>query len=130
MINLFVCLSICESSNIRYKVTVEIPVQIPMFRILPSALRNGQEINTVAVLFTQGVNEQQSIADTLVYLSICVSMYLSIYLSTYVSIYLSTYVSIYLPMYLCIYLPMYLSIYLCIYLSIYLSMYLPSQFWR
>lgn len=50
--------------GVRYKVTVEVPVQIPMFRILPSALRNGKEINTVAVLFTQGVNEQQSIADT------------------------------------------------------------------
>ena len=84
---------------------MEIPVQIPMFRILPSALRNGKEINTVAVLFTQGVNEQQSIADTLV-------NYLSTYLSVYLlCIYLSTYVCMYLSIYLPTYLPMYLSIY-------------------
>ena len=43
---------------------VEVPVQAAIFRILPSGLREGHEISTVAVLFTQGVNEQQSLADT------------------------------------------------------------------
>ena len=48
----------------RYKIVVEVPVQAAIFRILPSGLREGHEISTVAVLFTQGVNEQQSLADT------------------------------------------------------------------
>lgn len=43
---------------------IEVPVQQAIFRILPSGLREGKEIATAAVLFTQGVNEQQSIADT------------------------------------------------------------------
>ncbi len=50
----------------RYRVVVDIPMQLPMFRILPAGLQNGREISVVAVLFTQGVNEQQSIADTYV----------------------------------------------------------------
>ena len=41
-------------------------MQLPMYRILPAGLQNGREISVVAVLFTQGVNEQQSIADTYV----------------------------------------------------------------
>lgn len=39
-------------------------MQNAIFRILPTALKDGKEINTVAVLFTVGINEQQSIADT------------------------------------------------------------------
>ena len=48
----------------RYKVVVDVPVQSAIFRILPKELRDGNDISTVAVLFTQGVNEQQSLADT------------------------------------------------------------------
>ena len=47
----------------RYRVTVEVPVQRALYRLLPSQLREGKEISTVAVLFTQGINEQQIIAD-------------------------------------------------------------------
>ena len=50
----------------RYKVVVEIPVQKALFRVLPASLREGKEISTTAVLFTQGINEQQSLADTCV----------------------------------------------------------------
>ncbi|XP_019863241.1 PREDICTED: type I inositol 3,4-bisphosphate 4-phosphatase-like [Amphimedon queenslandica] len=51
-------------SGTRYKVVVDVPVQSAIFRILPKELRDGHDISTVAVLFTQGVNEQQSLADT------------------------------------------------------------------
>ena len=51
-------------SHLRYKVTVEIPVQRALFRVLPSPLQEGKDISTVPVLFTQGINEQQSLADT------------------------------------------------------------------
>ncbi len=51
------------SSN-RYRIVIDIPVQPPMYRILPAGLQNGKEISVVAVLFTQGINEQQSLADT------------------------------------------------------------------
>lgn len=51
--------------------TIDIPVQPPMFRILPAGLQNNKEISVTAVLFTQGINEQQSIADTYV---VCVYM--------------------------------------------------------
>ena len=47
----------------RYKVLVELPVQQTLFRVLPSQLRSGKEISVCVVLFTQGVNEQQSLAD-------------------------------------------------------------------
>lgn len=43
---------------------VEVPLQPALFRILPSALQSGKTIDVCAVLFTQGVNEQQSLADT------------------------------------------------------------------
>jgi hypothetical protein len=49
---------------IRYKVTVEIPLHSAIYRILPASLKEGKEISTVAVLFTQGINEQQTLADT------------------------------------------------------------------
>ena len=49
--------------------TVEVPVQRPLYRLLPSALQKGKEISTVVVLFTQGINEKQLIAD-IVYVSI------------------------------------------------------------
>jgi inositol polyphosphate-4-phosphatase len=48
----------------RYKVTVEIPLHSAIYRILPASLKEGKEISTVAVLFTQGINEQQTLADT------------------------------------------------------------------
>ena len=48
----------------RYSMCVEVPVQKTVFRLLPAALQGGKEISVCAVLFTQGINEQQSIADT------------------------------------------------------------------
>lgn len=39
-------------------------MQRALFRVLPSRLQEGKEISTVPVLFTQGINEQQSLADT------------------------------------------------------------------
>lgn len=47
----------------RYKVVVEVPVQKALFRVLPPDLQQGTEIVVFVVLFTQGINEQQSIAD-------------------------------------------------------------------
>ena len=47
----------------RYKMCVEVPVQKTMFRLLPAPLQSGAEISVCAVLFTQGINEQQTIAD-------------------------------------------------------------------
>lgn len=47
----------------RYSVCVEVPVQKTLFRLLPAALQAGKEISVCVVLFTQGINEQQSIAD-------------------------------------------------------------------
>lgn len=57
----------------RYKVLVEVPVQKTLFRVLPATLQAGREIGVCAVLFTQGVNELQSLADTCV---TCTGMYL------------------------------------------------------
>lgn len=48
----------------RYKVLVEVPVQKTLFRVLPASLQAGREIGVCVVLFTQGVNELQSLADT------------------------------------------------------------------
>lgn len=50
----------------RYKMCVEVPVQKTMFRLLPAPLQAGAEISVSAILFTQGINEQQTIADRLV----------------------------------------------------------------
>lgn len=50
----------------RYKMCVEVPVQKTMFRLLPAPLQSGAEISVSAILFTQGINEQQTIADRLV----------------------------------------------------------------
>lgn len=47
----------------RYKVAVEIPLQRTLFRMLPTPLQEGQEIAVCTVLFTQGINEQQVLAD-------------------------------------------------------------------
>ena len=47
----------------RYKMCVEVPVQKTVFRLLPAPLQAGAEIAVCAVLFTQGINEQQTIAD-------------------------------------------------------------------
>lgn len=47
----------------RYKVVVEVPVQKALFRMLPARLQQGELIVVFVVLFTQGINEQQSIAD-------------------------------------------------------------------
>lgn len=52
---------------------VEVPVQKTLFRVLPATLQAGREIGVCAVLFTQGVNELQSLADTCV---TCTGMYL------------------------------------------------------
>jgi len=54
-------------------VLVEVPVQKTLFRVLPVTLQAGREIGVCAVLFTQGVNELQSLADTCV---TCTGMYL------------------------------------------------------
>lgn len=47
----------------RYSVCVEVPVQKTVFRLLPAALQAGKEISVCAILFSQGINEQQSYAD-------------------------------------------------------------------
>ena len=54
----------CATFYLRYKVLVEFPVQQTLFRVLPAQLKSGREISVCVVLFTQGVNEQQSLADT------------------------------------------------------------------
>lgn len=56
----------CVWHMCRYKVVVEVPVQKTLFRVLPSSLQQGKEIIVFVVLFTQGINERQSIADKLV----------------------------------------------------------------
>ena len=38
-------------------------MQKTMFRLLPAPLQSGAEISVCAVLFTQGINEQQTISD-------------------------------------------------------------------
>ena len=43
--------------------TIEIPVQKALFRVLPPDVQRGSEIDVLVVLFTQGINEQQSLAD-------------------------------------------------------------------
>ena len=52
-----------QVSGGRYAMCVEVPVQQTVFRLLPAQLQAGKEISVCAVLFTQGVNEQQTIAD-------------------------------------------------------------------
>ncbi|XP_064405086.1 inositol polyphosphate-4-phosphatase type I A-like [Halichondria panicea] len=47
----------------RYKVIVEVPLQRALFRMLPPSVQEGQVITVCAVLFTQGINEQQTFAD-------------------------------------------------------------------
>ena len=42
---------------------MEIPVQRTLYRVLPASLQEGKEIDVIVVLFTQGINEQQSLAD-------------------------------------------------------------------
>ena len=49
----------------RYKFLVEVPLQETLYRILPIPLQNGKVISITAVMFTQGINEQQSYADIL-----------------------------------------------------------------
>ena len=57
-------LSPCNTPGcFRYRVSVEIPVQRTLYRVLPPSLQEGKEIDVVVVLFTQGINEQQSLAD-------------------------------------------------------------------
>eukprot|EP01102_Stenamoeba_stenopodia_P017286 TRINITY_DN6173_c0_g1_i2.p1 TRINITY_DN6173_c0_g1~~TRINITY_DN6173_c0_g1_i2.p1 ORF type:complete len:258 (+),score=55.13 TRINITY_DN6173_c0_g1_i2:158-931(+) len=46
-----------------YVVEVELPAA--MFHQLPASLQNGQLIEVFPVLFTQGINEQQTIANTI-----------------------------------------------------------------
>ena len=52
-----------QISGGRYSMCVEVPVQQTLFRLLPAQLQAGKEISVCAVLFTQGINEQQTIAD-------------------------------------------------------------------
>ncbi len=59
----FTCTSHDCHMTRRYKVVVEVPVQKALFRVLPSSLQQGREIVVFVVLFSQGINEQQSIAD-------------------------------------------------------------------
>jgi len=44
-------------------VTIQVPLQKALFRVLPTRLQEAQEIVVFVVLFTQGINEQQTIAD-------------------------------------------------------------------
>ena len=53
-------------SIFRYYYKVRIPLSSTLFRLLPSPLREGKEIKVCAVLLTQGINEQQTMADTYV----------------------------------------------------------------
>ena len=53
-------------SIFRYYYKVRIPLSSMLFRLLPSPLREGKEIKVWAVLLTQGINEQQTMADTYV----------------------------------------------------------------
>ena len=55
-------------SIFRYYYKVRIPLSSTLFRLLPSPLREGKEIKVCAVLLTQGINEQQTMADTYVFL--------------------------------------------------------------
>ncbi|TMW59352.1 hypothetical protein Poli38472_004421 [Pythium oligandrum] len=43
--------------------TIRVPVPSPLFRELPENLRNGELISITSVLFTQGINEMQSLAN-------------------------------------------------------------------
>ena len=64
----------------------------------------------------------ESHEDSLIYLSICLSVDLSIYVCMSVCIYLSIYVCTYV----CIYLSIYVCMYVCIYSSIYLLICVPT----
>ena len=50
----------------RYNYKVRVPLSSTLFRLLPLPLREGKEIKVCAVLLTQGINEQQTMADTYV----------------------------------------------------------------
>ena len=45
-------------------------MQQTLFRVLPAQLKSGKEISVCVVLFTQGVNEQQSLADAWVAITV------------------------------------------------------------
>jgi len=47
----------------RYNYTVRVPLSPTLFRLLPMPLQQGKEIKVCAVLITQGINEQQTMAD-------------------------------------------------------------------
>ena len=65
------CLSNYVCAWCRYKVIVEVPFQRALFRMLPTPLQQGREINVCVVLFTQGINEQQTLADRCVCVCVC-----------------------------------------------------------
>ena len=50
-------------SGIRSCVDVAIPVKKNVFRRMPSELRGGQSFGLHVILFSQGVNEKQLLAD-------------------------------------------------------------------
>ncbi|XP_065884810.1 inositol polyphosphate-4-phosphatase type I A-like [Dysidea avara] len=47
----------------RYNYTVRVPLSPTLFRLLPTPLQEGKAIKVCAVLLTQGINEQQTMAD-------------------------------------------------------------------
>ena len=47
----------------RYNYTVRVPLSPTLFRLLPMPIQQGKEIKVCAVLITQGINEQQTMAD-------------------------------------------------------------------
>ena len=67
MLHVHVCILFLSPSlslsSFRYRVSVEIPVQRTLFRVLPTTLQEGKEVDVFVVLFTQGINEQQTLAD-------------------------------------------------------------------
>ncbi|XP_065177495.1 inositol polyphosphate-4-phosphatase type I A-like [Sycon ciliatum] len=52
-----------EVSGTRWDMHVNVPLQESLFEELPAVLRNGDDIRVRAVLFTQGINEAQTLAD-------------------------------------------------------------------
>lgn len=43
--------------------TVKLPVQVALFSLLPSSLKDGQPISVKAALITLGINEAQTLSD-------------------------------------------------------------------
>ena len=60
-------LNVIMSVYHRYNYAVRVPLSPTLFRLLPTPLQQGKEIKVCAVLLTQGINEQQTMADAYVY---------------------------------------------------------------